>query len=572
MVAHRAAVCPAIRTSSRSGGQRDDDDGGDEADENAATTQTDDEQPQSTPATAAMEAALKSHELIVVLDFGSQYTHLIARRLRESNVYCELLAFDTPAATLSALSPRGLILSGGPSSCYAEDAPHLAEGVLELGLPVLGICYGLHELAFQLDGGEVVPGAKKEFGHAALRRGAKGGVLLEGVPDEVSVWMSHGDKVAALPDGFGVLASTDNCEFAVVADVGRRFYGLQFHPEVTHSEEGETVLRNFVRAVCGCVGDWTMKEFVEEAVAAVRKQVGEGGVVIGAVSGGVDSTVAAVLMKRAIGDRFHAFLVDNGVMRKGEAAEVVERLKGRCGVNIRLVDASEDFLGKLEGVVEPEKKRKIIGGGFIDVFDKEATRLGAEFLLQGTLYPDVIESVSHKGPSATIKTHHNVGGLPDYMKLKLIEPLRFLFKDEVRALGLELGIERDSVFRHPFPGPGLAIRIVGEITRERLASLRDADAIYLEELRANGLYDEIGQAFAVLLPVKTVGVMGDKRTYEEVIGLRAVKTTDFMTADWYDIPTPVLRRISTRIVNEVAGVNRVLYDITSKPPGTIEFT
>lgn len=519
-----------------------------------------------------MEEALQSHELIVVLDFGSQYTHLIARRLRECNVFCELLAFDTPAEKLRALTPKGIILSGGPSSVYEEGSPHVAEGVLDLGIPILGICYGLQEIAQTLSGGSVIPGAKKEYGHASLNVLSDSAALLKGLPNACAAWMSHGDKVGSLPAGFVDIASTNNCEHAAVANYEKRLYGLQFHPEVTHSEHGTTVLRNFVLDVCGCKGDWTMKEFVREATLAIQKQVGPNGVVIGAVSGGVDSTVAAVLMKEAIGERFHAFLVDNGVMRKGEAKEVVTRLRDRCGVNISLVDASERFLDRLTGVVEPEKKRKIIGNSFIEVFDEEAQRLDAEYLLQGTLYPDVIESVSHKGPSATIKTHHNVGGLPDYMKLKLIEPLRFLFKDEVRSLGLELGVQRESVMRHPFPGPGLAIRIVGEVTRERLASLRDADAIFLEELRSNNLYHEIGQAFAVLLPVKTVGVQGDKRTYQEVIGLRAVKTTDFMTADWYDIPTPVLRHIGTRIVNEVSGVNRVFYDVTSKPPGTIEMT
>jgi GMP synthase (glutamine-hydrolysing) len=519
-----------------------------------------------------MEEALQSHELVVVLDFGSQYTHLIARRLRECNVFCELLAFDTPADRLRALNAKGIILSGGPSSVYEEGSPHLADGVLDLGIPVLGICYGLQEIASSLPGGSVTPGVKKEYGYSNLTILSETAPLLNGIPSDSSAWMSHGDKVGSLPAGFVDIASTKNCEHAAVANDEKQLYGLQFHPEVTHSDHGTAVLRNFVIGICGCKGDWTMKEFVEEAKLAIQKQVGPNGIVLGAVSGGVDSTVAAVLMKEAIGERFHGFLVDNGVMRKGEAAEVMDRLRNRCGVNLTLVDESKRFLDRLSGVSEPEKKRKIIGNTFIEVFDEEAQALDATFLLQGTLYPDVIESVSHKGPSATIKTHHNVGGLPSYMKLKLIEPLRFLFKDEVRSLGLELGVERDSVFRHPFPGPGLAIRIVGEITPKRLSSLRDADAIFLEELRANNLYNEIGQAFAVLLPVKTVGVMGDKRTYEEVIGLRAVKTTDFMTADWYDIPTPVLRQISTRIVNEVAGVNRVLYDVTSKPPGTIEMT
>lgn len=412
-----------------------------------------------------------------------------------------------------------------------------------------------------------MPGVKKEYGRAELVCSDSSSLLAD-FPPASSVWMSHGDHVGDLPTGFVDIASTDNCSHAAVANTHLNFYGLQFHPEVTHSDHGTVVLSNFVKKVCGCTGDWTMQSFLEEAKDAIQKTVGDG-MVIGAVSGGVDSTVAAVLLNQAIGTQFHAFLVDNGVMRKNEAAQVVDRLRNRCGVNITLIDSADLFLGKLDGVTEPEKKRKIIGNTFIDVFESEANKLNAAFLLQGTLYPDVIESVSHKGPSATIKTHHNVGGLPSYMKLKLIEPLRYLFKDEVRSLGLELGVERESVFRHPFPGPGLAIRIVGEITKQRLDSLREADAIFLEELFANDLYDQIGQAFAVLLPVRTVGVMGDKRTYEEVIGLRAVRTTDFMTADWFDIPTPILRRISTRIVNEVSGINRVMYDVTSKPPGTM---
>lgn len=518
-----------------------------------------------------MEAALKSHEVVVILDFGSQYTHLIARRLRECNVFCELHAYDTSTEALKALKPKGIILSGGPASVYDEGSPHIANGVLNLGVPVLGICYGLQEIANTVEPGSVVPGVKKEYGHAELTVTESRCRLLEGLPNNLSVWMSHGDKLATLPTGFVDVASTTSTEHAVIANEEKRLYGLQFHPEVTHTDHGTQVLRNFVKGICECQCDWSMREFLEESRHAIRHTVGDG-IVIGAVSGGVDSTVAAVLLQSAIGDQFRAFLVDNGVMRKNEAAGVVSRLRDKCGVNISLVDASDRFLDRLEGVTEPEKKRKIIGNTFIEVFEEEANKLDASFLLQGTLYPDVIESVSHKGPSATIKTHHNVGGLPEHMKLTLIEPLRYLFKDEVRSLGLELGVERESVFRHPFPGPGLAIRIVGQITRARLEALRDADEIFLEELRANHLYDEIGQAFAVLLPVKTVGVMGDKRTYEEVIGLRAVKTTDFMTADWFDIPTPVLRRISTRIVNEVRGVNRVLYDVTSKPPGTIEMT
>lgn len=515
----------------------------------------------------------RHHELVVILDFGSQYTHLIARRLREVNVYCELLAYDTPAAAVGGLAPKGIVLSGGPSSVYEAGAPHMDAGVLELGIPLLGICYGLQELAHHLPGGAVVAGDKKEFGHAAVTLATDGGAaspLFVGFPPTFTAWMSHGDKLASLPDGFAVLASTANTEAAAVGDAARRWYGLQFHPEVTHSDHGTALLRNWTRAVCGCSGDWTMSDFVAEAVAHIRARVGDG-VVIGAVSGGVDSTVAAVLLQRAIGDQFRAFLVDNGLLRKGEVAEVVARLHDKCGVSLTTIDGAATFLSRLEGVVEPERKRKIIGNTFIDLFDAEASKVDAAFLLQGTLYPDVIESISHKGPSATIKTHHNVGGLPAHMKLQLIEPLRFLFKDEVRALGLVLGIEAASVGRHPFPGPGLAIRILGDVTPARLAVLRDADAIYIEELRSAGLYDQIGQAFAVLLPVKAVGVMGDCRTYEEVIALRAVETSDFMTANWFDLPTPLLRRVSTRIVNEVRGVNRVTYDITSKPPGTIEW-
>lgn len=520
---------------------------------------------------ASMNTAIQGHELIAILDFGSQYSHLIARRLRECNVYCELHPFDISLEQLRQLEPRGIILSGGPASVYEDGAPHLAKGILEYGVPILGICYGLHEITRTLLSSSVIPGDKREYGHAQLRIKSTNEPLFSDVPSDSSVWMSHGDKVGRMPDGFSIIASTDNAEHAAVADRSRNLYGLQFHPEVTHSDHGTVVLRNFVKTICSCRCDWTMRSFLDDAKAAVRRTVGNG-IVVGAVSGGVDSTVAAALLKEAIGSNFHAFLVDNGVMRKNEPQRVVERLRERCGVNIKLVDSAELFLDRLEGVVDPEKKRRIIGNSFIEVFEAEASKLNASFLLQGTLYPDVIESMSHKGPSATIKTHHNVGGLPSHMKLRLIEPLRYLFKDEVRRLGLELGIERESIFRHPFPGPGLAIRIVGEITKNRLTSLREADEIFLDELRSANLYDEIGQAFAVLLPVKTVGVMGDKRTYEEVIGLRAVKTSDFMTADWFELPAPLLRRISTRIVNEVSGVNRVFYDVTSKPPGTIEMT
>lgn len=509
-----------------------------------------------------------SHELILILDFGSQYAHLIARRLRECNVYCELQRYDLSIPEIRKLNPRGIILSGGPRSVYEENAPHATSGLFDLKIPILGICYGLQEIASTL-GGQVSPGQKKEYGHTSIEV-MKGNDLFSDLPNKFTVWMSHGDKISKLSRQFREIATTANTEYAAVADIGQNIYGLQFHPEVTHTEYGTEILRNFASKICGCKCDWKMSDFLAKAIKTIRNMVGKR-IVIGAVSGGVDSTVAAVLMKEAIGDQFHALFVDNGVLRKNESAEVMDRLANRCGVNLKLIDAAQVFLGELQGVTEPEKKRKIIGKTFIDYFEKEAVSLNADYLLQGTLYPDVIESTSHKGPSATIKTHHNVGGLPAHMKLQLIEPLRFLFKDEVRNLGIELGIEKESIFRHPFPGPGLAIRILGEVTPVRLRKLRGADEIFLEELRQTGLYHKIGQAFAALLPVKAVGVMGDKRTYEEVIVLRAVKTTDFMTADWFDMPTTILRKISSRIVNEIDGINRVTYDITSKPPGTIEW-
>lgn len=517
-----------------------------------------------------MQTPEKTHDLILILDFGSQYSHLIARRLRDTGIYCELVSHSITPQQILSHHPRGLILSGGPASVYSTNAPHVTPGVLQLDIPILGICYGLQEIVYGT-GGKVEKGlGAGEFGRAKLKVVEKGG-LLDGLEDGSVVWMSHGDCVGILPRDWKVLGSTSSTEFAAVADRRGRLFGLQFHPEVTHTEEGEVVLGNFAKNVCGCKGDWSMKGFLEEVVRDVRGEVGDEGIVVGAVSGGVDSTVAAVLMKEAIGDRFRAVLVDNGVLRKNESQEVLDRLRNKCGVKIDLIDAGDAFLERLEGVEDPETKRKVIGRTFIEVFDKEAKRIGADFLLQGTLYPDVIESVSHKGPSATIKTHHNVGGLPEKMNLKLIEPLRYLFKDEVRKLGVELGVPEESVWRHPFPGPGLAIRILGKITRERLQVLREADAIFIKELRNAGLYRQIGQAFAVLLPVKAVGVMGDRRTYKEVITLRAVKTTDYMTADWFDLPSPLLRLVSSRIVNEISGVNRVTYDITSKPPGTIEW-
>lgn len=508
------------------------------------------------------------HELVLILDFGSQYTHLIARRLREVGVFCELHSYDLPISEIVALNPLGIILSGGPSAVYTEDAPHVDKEIFNLSIPILGICYGLQEIAHTL-GGTVMEGTKREFGHADVSIVSEN-CLFADLPPSFSAWMSHGDKISELPASFTALATTSNTEYAAVADVERDLYGLQFHPEVTHTAYGTAILKNFVTRVCKCKCDWTMRNFIADAKDAIRSMVGSG-TVIGAISGGVDSTVAAVLMKEAVGDQFHGFLVDNGLLRKDEAKLASARLGDRCGVQVTLIDGREAFTSRLSGITDPEKKRKIIGHTFIECFEAEARKLDADFLLQGTLYPDVIESMSYKGPSATIKTHHNVGGLPETMKLKLVEPLRLLFKDEVRTLGLELGVEEESVFRHPFPGPGLAIRILGEVTEKRLFALREADAIFLEELHAAKLYRQIGQAFAALLPVKAVGVMGDKRTYEEVIVLRAVKTNDFMTADWFDIPTETLRKVSSRIVNEVSGINRVTYDITSKPPGTIEW-
>eukprot|EP00741_Cyanophora_paradoxa_P000151 tig00000057_g146.t1 len=533
---------------------------------------------------------LDKHELVLILDFGSQYTHLIARRVRELNVFCELVACNVPVETIKAKKPKAIILSGGPSSVYEKDAPHAPAELWELDLPMLGICYGMQEMC-RSHGGTVTAGDKREFGRAELKIN-KANPLFEGLPASVEVWMSHGDKVTALPPGFEDVAHSDNSEHAAVGHKEKRMYGIQFHPEVTHTPLGKEILKNFVRGIAGLKGDWSMGSYIDEAIQTIRDQVGEKGRVIGAVSGGVDSSVAAVLMNRAIGDRrsaaaaFHAFLIDSGTLRLNEADEVVKRLRDRMGIHLTVVDAADLFLDRLKGallkasrpappcprVEDPEKKRKIIGNTFIDVFEVEAKKLGkVDFLLQGTLYPDVIESISYKGPSVVIKSHHNVGGLPEKMNLKLIEPLRELFKDEVRTLGLKLGIDEDSVFRHPFPGPGLAIRVISDVSKPQLDILRQADAIWLEEIRKAGLYRQIGQAFAVLLPVKSVGVMGDCRTYEQVVALRAVSTTDFMTADWFPMPTEVLQRASNRIINEVRGVNRVCYDISSKPPATIEW-
>lgn len=511
---------------------------------------------------------------VAILDFGSQYSHLIARRVRELHVFCELYSCLVSLDELSSKNVVGVILSGGPSSVYDEGSPHVApaiwEWVKEKNIPILGICYGMQEIT-HVHGGTVSPSAEREYGHSELKITRSSCPLVEGLVDGDIMWMSHGDKVTALPEGFHAAASTGNSPTVIIEHEERHMYGLQFHPEVTHSPKGTTILKNFVVGICKAVPNWEMKNFAEEFIAEVRERVGPEGRVIGAVSGGVDSTVAAVLMAKAIGDRFHAVMVDNGLLRANEAAEVLKRLNAH-GVNLRCVDASERFLGLLEGVSDPEKKRKIIGQTFIHVFQEEAEKIEeCNFLLQGTLYPDVIESISYKGPSATIKTHHNVGGLPANMKLKLIEPLRELFKDEVRELGMALGVPRESVFRHPFPGPGLAIRILGDITKEAVAKLQHADKIMIEELHANNVYNEIGQAFVVLLPCKSVGVMGDGRTYENVAAIRCVQTTDYMTADFYRMDFNILAKMSSRIINEVRGINRVCYDISSKPPATIEW-
>jgi len=534
-----------------------------------------------------------SRPQIAILDFGSQYSHLIARRVRQLHVFCELYSCLVDGAVLGANNVVGVILSGGPSSVYDEGSPHVHASVWALieerRLPVLGICYGMQELAFTF-GGTVAPSPEREFGRAVIEKTlgeseaatAAAELLFAGV-EQGQMWMSHGDKVTVMPEGFVKIAHTENSEHAAIACLARKMFGLQFHPEVTHSLQGMQVLSNFVVTVCCAPTDWNMRDIAEEFVREVREKVGPSGRVIGAVSGGVDSSVAAVLLHRAIGDRFHAVMVDNGCLRKDESALVTARLKDKLGINLAVVDASERFLNALDGVTDPEVKRKTIGKLFIDVFQEEATKIEAglggeggasmkvDFLLQGTLYPDVIESISYKGPSATIKTHHNVGGLPATMQLQLIEPLRELFKDEVRELGLALGIDEESVWRHPFPGPGLAIRVLGEITRERLRILRLADSIMIEEILKAGVYKEIGQAFVVLLPVKSVGVMGDCRTYEQACAIRCVTSSDFMTADWYHMDYELLGKIANRIINEVRGINRVCYDISSKPPATIEW-
>ena len=511
-----------------------------------------------------------TEELILVLDFGGQTAQLIARRIRDQNVFCQLVRHDLSLERIRELNPKGLILSGGPASVYETNSPKVDPRLFELGIPVLGICYGLH-LTCKLLGGHVTPGSKREFGRTECRI-LQPDPLLAGLPQSSTVWMSHGDHVEDAETSFIRLMDTSTCSYAAVKHREKPIYGLQFHPEVTHSEYGSLLLANFVKAVCGCHGTWKISSLIDREVASIRSRVGNKRVICG-LSGGVDSSVVAAILYKAIGSQLSCIFVDNGLLRKGESDKVRDRFQNHFKTDLHVVDAKNRFLDELKGVTDPQQKRKIIGRVFIEVFRKEAESIpDAHFLAQGTLYPDVIESgADADGPAATIKAHHNVGGLPEQLGFELIEPLRDLFKDEVRRMGLELGLTDELVWRHPFPGPGLGVRCLGELSAPRLAKLREADAIVMEELRIAGLYRQIQQAFAVLLPVHTVGVMGDGRTYEEVVAVRAVSTDDFMTADWFPMPHDILQRISTRIINEVRGVNRVVYDISSKPPSTIEW-
>ena len=512
----------------------------------------------------------KMHETIIIIDFGAQYAQLIARRVREAHVYCEIVPCTESAENIRRKNPKGIILSGGPRSVYENDAPNISRELFDYGIPILGICYGHQLLAFHFRG-EVNTAARREFGKAYLHIDDQSD-LFKGIVSPTIVWMSHGDSLSRIPEGFEAIGHTENAPLAAMRNSEKHFYGIQFHPEVMHTDEGRKILNNFLFSIVGCAGDWTPGLFVQESIANIQSAVGAGRVIC-ALSGGVDSSVTSVLLHKALGPgQFTPIFVDNGLLRKGEREQVEKTFRSAFRMDLHVVDAREQFLSALSGITDPEQKRKIIGKTFIHIFEREAIRIGkVDFLAQGTLYPDLIESVSFKGPSATIKSHHNVGGLPEKMNLKLIEPLRELFKDEVRKVGNELGIPQDILGRHPFPGPGLAIRVLGEVTPERLALVSEADAIFIEEIKKAGLYDEIWQALTVLLPVQSVGVMGDSRTYENVAALRAVTSLDGMTADWFPMPPDILGKISNRIINEIRGINRVVYDVSSKPPSTIEW-